>query len=212
MAAVRPLIEAASPAEAAAQWWAKAVAAPDFNNGDPIASALGTMLAARSAEPTQTASQRFVEVLAGRLEQRLTQSSYVSVNVDYGPDLLLADAATEAGIDGHNRFPWKTHMWVYRDRVVVSAGYRARHELVWASPEWLANRPVCGEQYWNPGRAEEATYHGDPWCCSLPQYHEEPHQFDQPLALCARCGRPDDWYHQRDERGHMADFHEFEGP
>lgn len=204
---------------AAAEWWARAVQAPTYDNGDRsgMTGMLMTLVAAHQpdAQPQQAAS--FAEVLAPRLQADLDRMAsfdgdpYICVGVDYGPEKILADAARDAGIST-SKFPWKTMMWIRPDHVTVSAGYGAATTLVWASGEWLSNRPVCTSQKWDESRTDYRTYHGEPWSCSLPIYHDGAHQFDRPLALCVTCGRPDSWYHRADERGHMPDFHEFAAP
>lgn len=201
-------------AQAAAQWWASAIGAPTFDNGDGLQSMLGTLLAAGKPAPTVSEARSFADILAARIQtdlDRCREYGDLSIGVDYVPDRILAEAAREAGISTL-RFPWKTMMWVNDDHVTVSAGYRAPTVLVWASEEWLANRPVCGTQKWDESKTGR-DYGGEPWTCSLPKYHDEQqHRFDSPLTLCAQCGRPDDWHHDREERGHMPDFHTFEAP
>ena len=44
--------------------------------------------------------------------------------VDYGPEGILYEVATETGIDS-SLFPWKTTMKVTEDEVKVAEGYGA---------------------------------------------------------------------------------------
>ena len=46
-----------------------------------------------------------------------------NLHVDYGPDMLLSQAAEEAGLK--MEFPWKTNMWLHNDCVAVRNGYAA---------------------------------------------------------------------------------------
>lgn len=209
-------------AQAAANWWAEAIGEPPrFDNGDrstngQIISMLATMAAAGQPEPTDGQREGFAALLATAIQAQLDRFPErdwaVTVGVDYGPDLILADAAKAAGVPT-SRFPWKTMMWVYSDHVTVSAGYAAPTRLVWASEAWLADRPVCSTQGWDGAKHASAgrDYHGEPWACSLPIYHDEPHRFDTPLALCGKCQRTKGAYlHDREEWGGMPGFHEFE--
>lgn len=204
-------------ARAAAEWWADAVGAPKFDMGaDSVAASMSEVLAGMlaSGHPVNEDQQKsFVEILQARIEAGMGDRSWgFSLGVDYGPDAILADAAEEVGIST-SRFPWKSSMLVYPDRVTAHRGYAADDKLIWASDEWLANRPVCGRQKYDESVARRSLeYHGDPWKCSLPLYHESDCLYDTPLPLCTVCGRKDDWWHKKDERGHMKDFHAFAAP
>ena len=194
---------------AAAQWWAEAIKAPRFDNGDPngMAGMLATLVAARSPEPTEQTSTDFTTALATLIDGRLSRYPSLTVGVDYGPDAILYDAAVAAGISG-SRFPWKTVMWIELDHVTVSAGYGAAARLVWASDEWRENRPQCLIQKWDDKQVGR-DYHGEPWQCSLPKYHDGKCQFDLPLALCSKCGHPEKFWHDAEDRAHATDLHAF---
>jgi hypothetical protein len=208
-------------ATAAAQWWAEQVGAPAFRNTDSsdspedqrnmgLAGAMASMIADRHPV-SATAGEKFVAALVPRIQRHLDNGVHATLGVDYGPDMELAEAASEAGVNS-SRFPWKTIMWVEADHVYVSAGYRGRHTLVWASEEWLANRPICGAQKWDDVKGEKLgwrNYHGEPWQCGLPKYHEQACEHTAALALCATCGAPDGWAHDPERSGRTADFHEF---
>lgn len=203
----------------AAEWWAEQVGAPTFRNVDansgPDDQRLGTFagffgsLIADRHPVSKEQGARFVEALAPRIQKIMDRGYGMGLGVDYGPDPELADAADAAGIH-LSRFPWKTTMWAKPDHISVSAGYRGRQVLVWASDDWLANRPVCDSQKWDETR-QDREYHGESLACSLPIYHEEGHRYDRPIELCRLCGHRKGWYHNADERGHMPDFHEFVG-
>jgi hypothetical protein len=55
---------------------------------------------------------------------------WVSIGVDYHPDGILTRAAESAGIDVDGILPWKTTMWIEKDVVTVSKGYRAQKEVL----------------------------------------------------------------------------------
>ena len=178
-----------SPAAiAAAEWWAGAVGAPSFNHvsneeRDDISDMtqmMASMLAAKF-EVSEEAGAKFATELAKIIDKQLTDRDWgVTLGVDYGPDRELAEAAEKAGIN-RSRFPWKTNMWIKHDHVTVSAGYRAATELIWASDEWLANRPMCASRKWDEDKYMasldkdkpwDRRYRGEPWVCSKPKYHD----------------------------------------
>lgn len=189
-------------ANAAATWWANKVCSPTFDNGDHSdAGGFTRMLAI----------QKMIQALEPKIEEVLTRmGDYgMTLGVDYGPDPILGDAARAADIST-SKFPLKTMMWIYKDYVTVSSGYRGRTVLVWASEKWLANRPVCTSQKYDESRArKDHDYHGDPWSCSLPVYHSEDCKYDQPLELCKTCDHPKDFWHDKKRRSYSTDFHKF---
>lgn len=207
-------------ARAAADWWAKAVGAPTFRavdeNSGPddqrrmgLAGTMASMVA--GLHPVSEGSgAKFAEVLAGAVETTLRRAGKwgVSLDVDYGPCRTLHEAATAAGVNG-SRFPWKTNMRITTEHVTVSAGYRAADRLVWASDAWLANRPICPSQGWDETLPYSEDYNGEPFRCSLPQYHDEPHKHDRPIALCSVCGSPEDRSSHGVDRQYTRDPHDF---
>lgn len=196
----------------AAAWWANKLCSPTFDNGDPdnpIVGIMAMMVSSSTPTPTTDQIQKMIQDLAPKIEERLIKVGGMNLGVDYGPDPILADSAAAAGISS-NKFPWKTTMWVYPNYVVVSCGYAAASVLVWGSDRWLETRPACEKQKWDNSKArKDEKYYGDPLCCGLPRYHNGPCDYNTELALCDECGRPDGWYHNREERGHVPDFHIF---
>ena len=201
---------------AAATWWANKLCSPSFDNGDSgIASMLALMNASLTPTPTNDQIQKMIDALAPKIDANLSRTGYygATLGVDYGPDPTLADAAKEANISS-SKFPWKTIMWIYEDRVVVSLGYHGRSTLVWASEEWLANRPICENQKWDKNKArKDENYHGEPLQCGLPKYHTEECDYNLPLALCKTCGRYEGhFYHDTLEKMYLTEpsvYHDF---
>jgi len=161
-------------AEAAAAWWAQQLGAPVFRNVDansgPEDIALGSFAGGMAAmladkHPVSDAQgEKFVAALVAKIGE-ISHRDWISLGVDYGPDLMLAEAATEAGIHT-SRFPWKTHMSITRNYVTAALGYRARDRLIWASPDW--QRPPCGQhKYDDEGYPLEANE-----MCTLPRFHD----------------------------------------
>lgn len=189
----RELVQASTAAEAAATWWAQQIGAPTFdaigNTGSPkerqqmgMAGMLAGLLADQHPV-TAGQAQRFVGLLAERISKALPRG-YVSLAVDYGPCLELAEPANAAGIDA-SRFPWKTHMAVYPDHVVASLGYGASSELVWHAPDWT--RPACAMQRYVD--TPDGDYQALDELCGRPRYHPGGHGDWQPDARrCKGCG------------------------
>lgn len=176
-------------AKAAATWWANKVCSPTFDNGDlGIASMLALMNASLTPTPSNDQVQKMIAALAPKIDERFSRTDYQTLGVDYGPDHILAEAAREAGIS-LSKFPWKTTMWAEQNVVTVAVGYHGRTTLVWASEEWLANRPLCENQKYDLDKArKDENYHGDPLQCGLPKFHAEECDYNLPLALCVECG------------------------
>lgn len=185
-------------AVAAATWWAEQVTgSPLFRATEPgepdagpaeLASMMATILAA-SHEPVAGAGERFAVLLAARIDAKIrSQLSvgpdvWISLSVDYGPDLALAEPADEAGIS-LSRFPWKTHQWIRTDHVTASLGYAAPTRLIWAAEDW--QRPPCAAHRFLEGDDQ-------PWTddiCELPQYHEGPCDYTGTATqTCEGCSR-----------------------
>lgn len=124
--------------EIAANWWGDAVVKPEFDNGDKsTVGAFGRGMASMLVKPvTPEMKKMFVEELALQLMAKLTNNQDIIIlGVDYGPGLYLREAAEYAGI-AYSNFPWKTTMWVTKDSVMVSAGYRAETETLYASSDY----------------------------------------------------------------------------
>lgn len=188
-------IEAKNAAEAAAMWWAEQIGAPVFKmvsgyeprqerEAGDFASVMPSMLASRHPV-SEEQGQRFVEALTAKVQKLIDDGSWVSLGVDYGPDLALAEAAEAAGIN-NSRFPWKTHMSITRYYVTASLGYGARDRLVWAAPDW--HRPSCGQHHYI-GHGYEQVVDEANEICTLPKYHDEACGDWKPdPARCRECG------------------------
>lgn len=114
----------------AVEWWANSLERPKFDNGDPPPTGGTTMalamMAAAGSDPQAESLDTFKCVLADKIRINAVRHNLdVTMGVDYHPDLMLSEAANEAGISDM-RFSWKTQMWITRDgRVRVSQGYAA---------------------------------------------------------------------------------------
>lgn len=129
--------------EAAAAWWANVLTDPKMDNGDQsetgaVATA-AALLKQKKASSSSNISEDQLEVFELELARQLTamippdNHHYIHLDVDYGPDSLLADCASTAGIHTARLGTWplKTNMWIWLRRVEVSYGYRAPIRVVW---------------------------------------------------------------------------------
>ncbi len=123
-------------AQAAANWWRKALERPAFDNGDESAAGgMATMLAMMSHKPPSLEQLDAFEVaLSKRLRDGLTERGRWTLQVDYDPDPTLYEAAKEAGLASLAMkgcgFPWKTWMSVAPEKVEVAAGYGAKMKTI----------------------------------------------------------------------------------
>lgn len=114
--------------EKAVNWWAEKVTANQpHSNGDNGYTSIVTCLLADST--AKKISKKQVEVfkkeLAMRIEKEAKAWAKISVGCDYGPCVMLEQAALEAGIPAAN-FPFKTWMYISeKDGIVARDGYGA---------------------------------------------------------------------------------------
>lgn len=115
----------------AAKWWADKLRNVDPGNFDNVDNSsvcnLVIILATISAldsEPSSKAIDLFEEKLADTIKEHVENHSSMTLSVDYGPDYILGSIAHETGVST-NVFPWKTTMWIQKDKVSISAGYAA---------------------------------------------------------------------------------------
>jgi len=111
-------------AQQAASWWRKKIEGPGylskFDNGDTsrdgeFGRVLASLATLKTPQPASEQFDRFEQVLTEAIHTRLlrepkpAEPDDLVLDVDYGPNRLLGEAAREAGVGG---FPWKTTMWV----------------------------------------------------------------------------------------------------
>lgn len=127
---------------AAARWWAERLTAPTFDNLGPtrgrdphetrindFSSIMASNLAHLKGAPSSDVLTKFERELISVIEK----ADYFpgSLYCDYGPDMLLAEAARKAGIPV-SRFPWKSGTWFDReDRVWAATGYGAPRRQIY---------------------------------------------------------------------------------
>ena len=121
-------------ARAAARWWREKIdGGAQHDNGDRSQSGIiAGMMADLLNKPTDSSAlDLFEKVLALRLmEEGEKWRGSFSIGCDYGPEGCLLDSALEAGISANN-FPWKTWMWIDKDRIKVRDGYQMPIVAIW---------------------------------------------------------------------------------
>lgn len=139
-------------AVAAAAWWAArlAIGASAHDVGSAESNLFAntvSALVARQRDQAQT--ERFRDALAELIEQDvdgdgwrpddpLWGSAMRTVEVGYGPDEILSDAAEQAGFELKlSDLPMKTVMWVNPGEVKVAEGYNAPISTVWKAASSL---------------------------------------------------------------------------
>ena len=126
------LFRSPEAAEVAARWWAERIVGNTrHDNGDTNLSRAFAMLMADAGQETLSRAQiETFEAAVIRGIEEFPHQDLVGLHCDYGPGGILHDAAEEAGINELN-FPFKTNMFVAKDRVRVSDGYAHPWETIW---------------------------------------------------------------------------------
>ena len=120
------VIESTEMAKAAAKWWRQQLESPKFDNGDQSnGGGLVLMMAIMNAahnEPEDAQLDKFEQVLF----QHIMSKTPRYLDVDYGPGMILGEAADASGVSTA-RFPWKTVMWLDYENNTLNArcGYGA---------------------------------------------------------------------------------------
>ena len=123
--------------ETAINWWINQFTGSRLGGsiGDDFNALLTMAMAEKAFSQTsvnETQIVTFRESLSKALMDRLSKGSEPQLSVDYAPSGILGDAMEEAGISG-NKAPFKTTMIVGVNSVLVSAGYRAKYEEIFAN-------------------------------------------------------------------------------
>lgn len=184
-----------TPGRAAAEWWAEQLGAPvhkatTMTADDPDRAygefAFMAMQVISARHPMSSEQgEVFVGKLAPVIDGILARTEWMSLGVDYGPDLELARAAEAAGID-LSRFPWKTHMSVTPMYVTASLGYHGATRLIWQHADW--ERPACGSMRYEQ-RGDSLLWFEE--VCGKPKFHEDADHGDwtPDTTLCTSCGK-----------------------
>ena len=127
-------------ARVAAEWWANALKGRAKQDAglDDAGGGMGSLLllfVSRLNQPEDDKIPQFQTKLEEELNKRLAanKDAEICLSVDYGAEGLLAAVARELEINygTGSAFPVKTVMWISRDRVSVSNGYRAENKTLY---------------------------------------------------------------------------------
>lgn len=127
--------EIAQSAKIAAAWWRRALEGRYLSDaGDPSINMLTAI-----AQKTITSESSPVDIFEAKmyiaLIDRMSVSKYpINLDVDYGPEGMLAFVYDDAGVRG--QFPFKTHMIVSPGDVTVSCGYQAPIKRLLGKAVW----------------------------------------------------------------------------
>lgn len=115
-------------ADKAAQWWADQLRGKKRKYTElPAIGALLFEKLEASLVPADQRIDKFEELLSRKLQEEVANHYGVTLSVDYDPMGLLYEAWKESATpgdhdDGFGRFPIKTNMRVYGDKVVLDGG------------------------------------------------------------------------------------------
>lgn len=130
----------------AAEWWADKITDPKFDNGaDSMAGLFASAMAGSLIQHvTNDTRQKFIDYLVEYIEKELDKEyrgfgPSVTLSVDYGPCKILSDAAEFAGLSSNN-FPWKTTMWIDKNHIVASYGYRGKHNYLYSNKKYWTSQ------------------------------------------------------------------------
>lgn len=117
----------------AVELWIKALRNPVYNNGGGLASFVASAIAhTLDKNNTDEVLQKFGAelkklLMSGTVREYRDGSTHTfyptTLNVDYGPNATLSEAAEAAGLK--MQFPWKTDMWLNSNGLSFSSGYGA---------------------------------------------------------------------------------------
>lgn len=125
----------------AAKWWADVICDPKMDNG---ANDIGNMIANYLAKKlvkniTGEKKEAFYNRLSGVIYEELGKKERVMLSVDYNPCMTLYNTGIACDIPETN-FPIKTTMWINRNSVRVSYGYRAEIKTLYANKQYYLDQ------------------------------------------------------------------------
>lgn len=120
----------------AADWWASKISGNvRHDNGDTSPTNMFAMLLADAGRMPLTREQ--INTFKAAVIKGIEEYPYngeIDLYCDYGPGLILRDAADEAGIN-HLNFPFKTGMFVTALEIRVKEGYGQPYDTIWRKQE-----------------------------------------------------------------------------
>ena len=125
--------------KAAVGYWSGFLKDPlsfELDNGEPSQHAMLNMLRMAAVKPFDSERIKiFEEQLTKDITQKLENSDSCNLSVDYHPDSVLGScldlAFGEKGYISMQVFPCKTTMWITKDNIQYSQGYRKPVEILY---------------------------------------------------------------------------------
>ena len=120
-------------AQKAAKWWADQLRTkPKLDNGDDSLAGILTSVVAYRLQEKEYENRKFedankFEIALAEILELENDERGVILSVDYNPDYLLSKAIKNVNINvGQTRLPWKTTMWITKNKIEVAYGYRGK--------------------------------------------------------------------------------------
>lgn len=124
-------IDASDNIAVAVNWWVEAIQHLKMDSGEKsLPSAMIAFGGNIGRQYTADEIKKFREALTEIVVDEMKQKGRATLRVGYAPDYLLSKAGDVIGL-GRFDFPCKTTMWIYADKVSVSAGNSAPEEVIW---------------------------------------------------------------------------------
>lgn len=123
-------------ADVASVWWTNALAKPTFSTGkEGITGMLIEHLSLEIYEfsaASREALEKFKELLRRRIVSMLiTKNHLISIGVDFHPDSILTECASEAGVSD-SIFPYKTNMTLSKRTIEVKEGSNGEYRILYS--------------------------------------------------------------------------------
>ena len=125
----------------ATNWGVDVIQNPKFDNGDTSQTGAISMIISKMLvkDTNQEQLDKFKQIIQNKIYENLAYDRDYILSVDYGPCRDLYEAAQESGIS-ENNFPCKTTMWIGKDHLIVSYGYRSPLETLYANESYYENK------------------------------------------------------------------------
>ena len=115
----------------AVDWWANAITAPKFDNGEAMPMFLTMLMGGSVKEYSPEQIRVFKETLATGIMDQLKEYGRCRIEVDYNPCRILYEAGRKIGVPDMIGYPCKTSMYIEEDKVEVAAGYGSGWKTLW---------------------------------------------------------------------------------
>lgn len=116
----------------AVDWWANAITAPKFDNGEDMPMIVLYLTSGRVKKYTPDEIKIFKDSLAEEIKNKLEEDGSCIIEVEWDePCDILHEAGKMIGVPAQIGYPWDTQMKIDAKNVSVSAGKGASWEVLW---------------------------------------------------------------------------------